>query len=196
MSNESSFNNGLKNLELQDRNLAGAQSPASDPPPAETAETADTTETAETAYTAPAEPPKTESSGRIHVEASVSGGIPHYGAPGTYSPYGGDYGETEQDSRTDKYNMASLILGISSFAGNFCCLSCLTPFAAILAIIFGCLGRREGRFQTKGLVGMILGIVFLSLLILVTLWFMAVIILNPELVRDAMNEAMSEVPYS
>jgi len=43
---------------------------------------------------------------------------------------------------------------------------------------------------------MILGIVFLSLLILFTLWFMAVIILNPELVRDAMNEAMSEVPYS
>jgi len=140
MSNESSFNNGLKNLELQDRNLAGAQSPASDPPPAETAETA---------YTAPAEPPKTESSGRIHTEASVSGGIPHYGAPGTYSPYGGDYRETEQDSRTDKYNMASLILGISSFAGNFCCLSCLTPFAAILAIIFGCLGRREGRSKPR-----------------------------------------------
>ncbi len=187
MSNENSFNNGQANLELQNRNLAGAQPPASDPPPAETAETT---------YSAPAEPPKTETTHSIRVEASVSGGIPHYGAPGTYSPYGVDHGESEQDSRTSKYNMASLILGISSFVGNFCCLSCLTPFAAILAIIFGCLGRKEGRFQTKGLVGMILGIVFLGILLLITAWIMAVMILNPELIMDAMNEAMSEVPYS
>jgi hypothetical protein len=74
--------------------------------------------------------------------------------------------ETAEAVHKNKFNIASLILGIASFAGNLLCLSCLTPITAILAIVFGCKGRVAGKFDQQGLVGFVMGIVYLALILL------------------------------
>ncbi|MBQ3507734.1 MAG: DUF4190 domain-containing protein, partial [Clostridia bacterium] len=86
-------------------------------------------------------------------------GIPYYGDE-TASPYQDYSVDPAVIARKNKFNIASLVLGIVSLAGNLCCLTCLTPITAILAIIFGCVGRIGGRFEKKGLTGLILGIVY------------------------------------
>lgn len=78
--------------------------------------------------------------------------------------------ETAEAVHKNKFNIASLILGIASFAGNLLCLTCLTPITAILAIIFGCMGRVSGKFEQKGLTGFILGIVYWALAVLLFLF--------------------------
>lgn len=100
-------------------------------------------------------------------------GIPYYDDAGTLSRPTADAAEV---ARKSKLNIASLVLGISSFAGNVFCLTCLTPVAAILAIVFGCIGRIEGRFDQKGLIGMILGIVYCAITLLATLFFITAMI--------------------
>ena len=100
-------------------------------------------------------------------------GIPYYGDPMsqdfsasvTYDT--ADLAdESAQRDRKKKINVASLILGIASFAANLCCLTLFTPITAILAIIFGCKGRVAGKFEQQGLVGFVMGIVYLSLILL------------------------------
>jgi hypothetical protein len=107
---------------------------------------------------------------------------------GDVSPYYGDspaaaaYDAEDADdadiiARKNKFNLASMILGIASFAGNVCCLTCLTPITAILAIVFACVGRIAGKFESKGLVGFVMGIVYCALMILVILYFFFVAML-------------------
>lgn len=100
-------------------------------------------------------------------------GIPYYDDAGTVSRPTADSAEV---ARKSKLNIASLVLGIASFAGNALCLTCLTPIAAILAIVFGCIGRVEGRFDQKGLIGMILGIVYCAITLLSILLFIMAMI--------------------
>lgn len=100
---------------------------------------------------------------------------PYYGDASAASPYDlPDEDEEAAIARKKKFNLASMILGICSFAGNICCLTCLTPITAILAIIFGCVGRIGGKFEAKGLVGLILGIIYCALMILIVLYFFMV----------------------
>jgi hypothetical protein len=86
--------------------------------------------------------------------------------------------ETAEAVHKNKFNIASLILGIASFAGNLLCLSCLTPITAILAIIFGCMGRVSGKFEQKGLTGFILGIVYCALAVLLFLFVFIIAIVD------------------
>jgi hypothetical protein len=74
--------------------------------------------------------------------------------------------ESAQQERKKKFNVAALILGIASFAANLCCLTLFTPITAILAIVFGCKGRVAGKFDQQGLVGFVMGIVYLALILL------------------------------
>ncbi len=107
-----------------------------------------------------------------------NGATPYYGDASSASPYDlPDEDEAAEIARKKKFNLASMILGISSFAGNVCCLTCLTPITAILAIIFGCVGRVGGKFESKGLVGLILGIIYCGLMILVVLYIFFVAML-------------------
>ena len=105
--------------------------------------------------------------------ADIPDGIPYYDDAGTVSRPTADAAEV---ARKSKLNIASLVLGIASFAGNVLCLTCLTPVAAILAIVFGCIGRVEGRFDQKGLIGMILGIVYCAITLLSLLFFITAMI--------------------
>ena len=86
--------------------------------------------------------------------------------------------ESTQYDRKNKLNVAALILGIASFAANLCCLSLFTPITAILAIVFGCKGRLAGKFEQKGLVGFVLGIVYLGLLLLVILFIVLIALIS------------------
>jgi hypothetical protein len=88
--------------------------------------------------------------------------------------------ETAERAHKGKLNMAALILGIVSFAGNMVCLTCLTPITAILAIIFGCIGRVNGKFEQKGLIGMVLGIVYCGLILLMLLFLFLVGLMTAE----------------
>lgn len=122
----------------------------------------------------------------------ISQGLPYYGDTeggdgyGTEIAYGTitaaygseeDANETVERERKNKFNLASLILGIASFAGNMVCLTILTPITAILAIIFGCMGRVGGKFQQKGLVGMVLGIVYCGLMLLLLVFIILVAVI-------------------
>ena len=202
MNNGNSFHNGPANLELQNRTLKGAEPPSIDTPPAATepAVTAEAThDTVMTNGEAPASAPTAEpvkAAESIPAATASPVGIPHYDPAPVYSPYQFDNGETDQSNRAEKFNLASLILGIASFAGNLCCLTCLTPFSAILAIIFGCMGRIEGRFRAKGLAGMILGIAYLALILLMLLYIVAVAVLMGDTFETMVNEAMTGVPLS
>lgn len=172
MNNGDSFHNGPENLELQRQNRLGLYNQSSDPAGQNTSDAAGTS--------------PSSSSGSIRVTAGTTGPAPRstpvsaaslVGSVGTknavQTPYYGDpvenssgYDENEERAYRNKFNVASLALGISAFAGNLLCLFCLTPFAAILAIIFGCVGRVGGKFDGKGLTGLILGIVYFALFFL------------------------------
>ena len=107
-------------------------------------------------------------------ESIPTEGIPYYedlpGKNSTAAPFTYDAAdcadESAQQERKKKFNVAALILGIASFAANLCCLTIFTPITAILAIIFGCKGRVAGKFDQQGLVGFVMGIVYLSLILL------------------------------
>ena len=86
--------------------------------------------------------------------------------------------ESTQYDRKNKFNVAALILGIASFAANLCCLTIFTPVTAILAIVFGCKGRVAGKFEQKGVVGFVLGIVYLSLILLLILFIVFVALIS------------------
>ncbi len=109
-------------------------------------------------------------------------GTPYYGETADSASYQiSDYSdEAAERARKNKFNVASLILGIASFAGNMLCLTCLTPIAAILAIIFGCIGRMDGKFEQKGLIGFILGIVYCAILVLIFLLIFLTMLLAPD----------------
>ena len=111
-----------------------------------------------------------------------NGTTPYYGDAPASLPYDTtDDDNSAEFSRKKKLSLAALILGISSFAGNICCLTCLTPFTAILAIIFGCVGRIGGKFETKGLIGMILGIVYCGIMILLILYIVFIgMLMGPD----------------
>ncbi|MBQ4112384.1 MAG: DUF4190 domain-containing protein [Clostridia bacterium] len=90
-----------------------------------------------------------------------------------------DYADEEAAlAHKRKINLASLILGIASFAANLLCLTCLTPITAILAIIFGCMGRVAGKFDQRGLVGFVLGVVYCSLMLLGILFIFLAVLLS------------------
>ncbi len=100
-------------------------------------------------------------------------GIPYYEEGGKTAMYVADPAEI---TRKDSLNLIAMIMGIVSFAGNLLCLTCLTPFTAILAIVFGCLGRVGGKFQGKGLAGFVLGIVYCAITLLTVLFFVTVMV--------------------
>ncbi len=153
MNNGDSFHNGAENLELQRKNRLGEKTDAEKA-------TANTSPTASASNANPT---------HLHTGFSTESknGIPYYGdETADASPYQDYTVDPAVMVRKNRFNVASLVLGIASLAGNFCCLTCLTPIAAILAIIFGCVGRINGRFEKKGLIGMVLGIVYWGLLIL------------------------------
>lgn len=158
MNNGDSFHNGPENLELQRKNRLGIQDLPSDSAAGNPTDS-----------TPPPIAPITHSIESATVVGTKNNiGTPYYESP-TANPayaFGDGEGEAEQLQRKNKFNVASLVLGISSFAGNLVCLFCLTPIAAILAIVFGCMGRVGGKFNSKGLVGMILGIVYFVLFFL------------------------------
>ena len=109
---------------------------------------------------------------------SAEGGTAYYGADPTAPPYA----ETANEKgNKEKFNLASLILGIASFAGNLICLFCLTPVTAILAIVFGCMGRVGGKFEAKGLTGFILGIAYWGVMLLLFVFMVLIVIFSePE----------------
>lgn len=109
---------------------------------------------------------------------SAEGGTAYYGEDPT-SP---SYAETANEKgNKEKFNLASLILGIASFAGNLICLSCLTPVTSILAIVFGCMGRVGGKFEAKGLTGFILGIAYWGVMLLLFVFMVLLVIFSePE----------------
>ncbi len=61
---------------------------------------------------------------------------------------------------------ASLVLGIVTWAGLILCCGCFSPITAILAIIFAAISRENKKMTGQGIAGLVLGIVFLSLLLL------------------------------
>lgn len=102
-------------------------------------------------------------------------GVPYYEEGSRTAVYVADPAEV---ARKDKWNLLSMIMGIVSFAGNILCLTCLTPVTAILAIVFGCLGRVGGKFQSKGVAGLVLGIVYCALTLLLFLFIIVMAVIG------------------
>lgn len=102
-------------------------------------------------------------------------GVPYYEEGSRTAVYVADPAEI---ARKDKWNLVSMIMGIVSFAGNILCLTCLTPITAILAIIFACLGRVGGKFQSKGVAGLVLGIVYCALTLLLFLFIIVMAVIG------------------
>ena len=94
-------------------------------------------------------------------------GIPYYGAmPLKATQKSNTYQSAlPADARAERLNLLSLILGIFAYTGHLLLLTCLTPFAAVLAIIFACKGRQNGAFDKKGKAGFILGLVFCAVIV-------------------------------
>ncbi|MBE6586027.1 MAG: DUF4190 domain-containing protein [Ruminococcaceae bacterium] len=82
----------------------------------------------------------------------------------SYAIYGTEQEPTDQ--RKNNFNTAAMVLGIVTWGGLLLCCGCFSLPTAILSIIFGVMGRSQGKFDGKGLAGFILGVSFLAFLFL------------------------------
>ncbi len=94
-----------------------------------------------------------------------------YQNPYAYAIYGQ---QPPKKSPKEGYNIASMVLGIVSWAGLILCCGCFSPFTAIISIILAFMGRENGKFSGKAVAGIILSIIFLVIFAL----FMLILILG------------------
>lgn len=104
------------------------------------------------------------------------------------------YGSPQPQSHpNDGFNTASLVLGIVSWGGLILCCGCFSPITAILSIIFGCIGRENGRFNGKGLTGLILSIVCIVFLMVLFALVLASENSMEYIVGDLFEEEIPEI---
>ncbi len=103
---------------------------------------------------------------------------PHqYQEPYQYAVYGAP---PPTKSPKDGYNIASLVLGIVSWAGLILCCGCFSPFTAIISIILAFVGRENGKFNGKAVAGIILSVSFLVIFPLLFIFFLYVAEVEPS----------------
>ena len=111
---------------------------------------------------------------------------------GTYTPYDDPYGYAiygappPEKSPKEKFNLASLILGIASWAGLVLCCGCISPFTAIASIILAFMGKENGKFNGKAVAGIITSVIFL----VIFLFFIFILALG---MSGALNEPAEDV---
>ena len=102
-----------------------------------------------------------------------------------------------EESGRGRLGVASMILGIVSLAGWLLTCGSISLPTAVMAVIFGFVGRVDGRMTGQGRTGIICGIISLGILILLTVLLVAVMVVMllwaPDAMRDTFFETVMDV---
>jgi uncharacterized protein YggT (Ycf19 family) len=99
----------------------------------------------------------------------------------------------EEGNGTNGLSTASMILGISSLASWVVTCGSLSIPAAVLAVIFGLVGRVNGKITKQGKTGLICGIISLGIFVLVMALIVVLVVFMMLWAPMEMREAFLEV---
>lgn len=93
-----------------------------------------------------------------------------------YIPPQGYVQQPPVKSAKNGLNIASMVLGIVTLGMLFFCCGCTSPVTSILSLIFAIKGRENGKFDPKGLAGLICSVIFLGLFALFMAYYIILVV--------------------